>query len=193
MGSPAAVGTRSAHTPCLTAAPRKLPVQPSRRGEACCFLAQRLQLSKQYLPVCRARQQQHTELVAAKHKFWLSLGVISPLTVSPTAARADELTAAAGNAAQAASQAAPDLPPTVTFGGSFGQYDPIIAVFFYAVIAALTVLTLGVSKSGGTAAIAVVCMHASMSERVSCFGQLMLTARALADAGWLFVNPELAR
>ena len=93
---------------------------------------------------------------------------------NPTAAGADEITTAAGDvaqaaaaqaqaagaqaqadgaqavsrvqadAAQAAAKATADLQPTVTFGGGFGQYDPIIAFFFYAVIATLTVLTLGV-------------------------------------------------
>jgi len=73
------------------------------------------------------------------------VGVLSPLVLNPTASRADEVTKAAADAAQAAAEATADLPPTVTFGGSFGQYDPIIAFFFYAVIATLTVLTLGVA------------------------------------------------
>ena len=97
---------------------------------------------------CRGQQgrlpQQAEELQGVKHKLWPSLGVLSPLVINPTASRADEVTTAAGDAAQAAAKATADLPPTVTFGGSFGQYDPIIAFFFYAVIATLTVLTLGV-------------------------------------------------
>lgn len=39
---------------------------------------------------------------------------------------------------------------TVTFGGSFGQWDPVIAVFFYLVVGSLTVLTLGVSMPKGS-------------------------------------------
>lgn len=61
--------------------------------------------------------------------------------------RAGEVSEAAADAATATTAAATnDIGPTVTFGGSFGQYDPIIAVFFYAVVAALLVLTLGVSQ-----------------------------------------------
>ena len=64
--------------------------------------------------------------------------------------RASESTEAAKDAASAAASAASDLPadlPTVTFGGSFNQYDPVVAFFFYATVATLAVLTLGVSLS----------------------------------------------
>ncbi|KAL0032229.1 hypothetical protein WJX77_012122 [Trebouxia sp. C0004] len=70
---------------------------------------------------------------------------MAPLLIASGPSRADEVAEAATDAAAAATKAAADLPPTVTFGGSFGQYDPIIAVFFYAVVAALLVLTFGVT------------------------------------------------
>lgn len=89
--------------------------------------------------------KQQAELQRVKQKLWPSMGVLSPLIVNPNVSRADEVTMATGGVAQAAANATADLPPTVTFGGSFGQYDPIIAFFFYAVIATLTVLTFGVS------------------------------------------------
>ncbi len=82
---------------------------------------------------------------------------MAPLLMASGPSRADEVTEAATDVAAAATKATADLPPTVTFGGSFGQYDPIIAVFFYAVVAALLVLTLGVGHVSLDT-----CMHACM-------------------------------
>ena len=140
---------QEAHRPCMTFAPRQ-PLRASQRVfhlSLTCTSRQKRQCRHR---ICRCRgqhgsiQHQPEELQGVKQKLWPSLGVMSPLLISPTASRADEVTTAAGDAAQAAAKATADLPPTVTFGGSFGQYDPIIAFFFYAVIATLTVLTLGV-------------------------------------------------
>ena len=69
---------------------------------------------------------------------------MAPLLMASGPSRADEVTEAATDVAAAATKATADLPPTVTFGGSLGQYDPISAVVFDAVVAALLVLTLGV-------------------------------------------------
>ncbi len=86
---------------------------------------------------------------------------MAPLLIASGPSRADEVTEAATDVAAAATKATADLPPTVTFGGSFGQYDPIIAIFFYAVVAALLVLTLGVGHVSLHARIHT-CMHACM-------------------------------
>lgn len=70
-----------------------------------------------------------------------------PLAISQ-ASLANEATDTAKGVTTAAASAASDVTssqPTVTFGQSFGSYDPVIGVFFYLVIAALSVLTLGVT------------------------------------------------
>lgn len=90
---------------------------------------------------------QHTQLHAANNKPWPCIGILAPALAAAGPSRAGEVSEAATDVATATAAATADLPPTVTFGGSFGQYDPIIAVFFYAVVAALLVLTLGVRQS----------------------------------------------
>ena len=139
--------TQEAYRPCMAFAPRQ-PARASQRVFNHSFASRQIRQYRHRTCCCRGQQrntqQQAEELQAVKQKLWPSLGVLSPLVINPTASRADEVTIAAGDAAQAAAKATADLPPTVTFGGSFGQYDPIIAFFFYAVIATLTVLTLGV-------------------------------------------------
>ena len=131
--------------PCMTVAPRQ-PLRAFNRAFTCScnrHLRQTRIMTPDVL-CCRAQGVHAQRTDPAKQKIWPILGVLSSLLANPRAATADEVTTAAGDAAQAATKATADLPPTVTFGGSFGQYDPIIAFFFYAVIAALTVLTLGV-------------------------------------------------
>lgn len=136
-----------AYRPCTTSAPRQ-PFRAFQRvhHSFSCDLRQ-IQQPRRRTWCCRAQHsnaQLQAELQVVRQKIWPKMGVVSALLVSPTASRADEVTTAAGDAAQAAANATSDMPPTVTFGGSFGQYDPIIAFFFYAVIATLTILTLGV-------------------------------------------------
>ena len=146
MQSLATNSMHEAYRPCMTSAPR----QPLRASERVFHhsIPRQIRQCRHRRCCCRGQQanipQQAEELQGLKPKLWPSLGVLSPLAIHPTASRADEVTTAAGDAAQAAAKATADLPPTVTFGGSFGQYDPIVAFFFYAVIATLTVLTLGV-------------------------------------------------
>ena len=138
---------QEAYRPCTTSAPRQ-PFRVFQRVHhsfSCDF--RQIQQRRRRTWCCRAQHstvKQQAELQGVRHKTWPRIGVISSLVLNPTASRADEVTTAAGDAAQAAANATSDMPPTVTFGGSFGQYDPIIAFFFYAVIATLTVLTLGV-------------------------------------------------
>ena len=137
---------QEAYRPCMTLAPRQ-PTRAPQRVFRCNFscASRRMRQCRPRTCCCRGQHgNTREELQGVKQKLWPSLGVLSPLIVNPTASRADEVTTAAGDVAQAAAKATADLPPTVTFGGSFGQYDPIIAFFFYAVIATLTVLTLGV-------------------------------------------------
>ena len=102
---------------------------------------------------------QHAQLRALNSNPWPCLSAMAPLLIASGPSRAEEVTEAATDVAAAASKATADLPPTVTFGGSFGQYDPIIAIFFYAVVAALLVLTLGVGHVSLHARIHT-CMHA---------------------------------
>lgn len=131
---------------CTSTQSVRAPWRPSLHSFDCAH--RQIRICRHLSSRCEAQQgklKQQAELQRVKHKLWPSVGVLSPLVSNPTAARADEVTTAAGGAAQAAAEAAADLAPTVTFGGSFGQYDPIIAFFFYAVIATLTVLTLGVA------------------------------------------------
>ena len=139
--------TQRTYRPCMAFAIRQ-PVGVSLRVLNRSFTSRQIRLGRHRTCCSRGQQgniqQQAEELQGVKQKLWPSLGVMSPLVINPTAVRADEVTTAAGDAAQAAAKATADLPPTVTFGGSFGQYDPIVAFFFYAVIATLTVLTLGV-------------------------------------------------
>lgn len=133
---------------CTSTQSVRAPWRPSLHTFDCAH--RQIRICRHLSSRCEAQQgklKQQAELQRVKHKLWPSVGVLSPLVSNPTAARADEVTTAAGGAAQAAAEAAADLAPTVTFGGSFGQYDPIIAFFFYAVIATLTVLTLGVSAT----------------------------------------------
>ena len=104
---------------------------------------------------------QHSQLRALNSNPWPCLGAMAPLLIASGPSRADEVTEAATDVVAAATKATADVPPTVTFGGSFGQYDPIIAVFFYAVVAALLVLTLGVSH-----VCLLACMHACMHHDV---------------------------
>lgn len=131
--------------PCITIAPRQ-PVRAFNRAFKHSCNRKVLQNNNRalFLACFRAQGVHPHDIDPAKQKLWPTLGVLSTTLASPRAASADEVTTAAGDVAQAATKATADLPPTVTFGGSFGQYDPIIAFFFYAVIAALTVLTLGV-------------------------------------------------
>lgn len=138
---------QEAYRPCTTSAPRQPFRALQRVHHSCSCDFRQIQQHRRRTGCCRAQHSnvhQQAELQGVRHKIWPKVGVISSLLVNPTASSADEVTTAAGDAAQAAASAAPDMPPTVTFGGSFGQYDPIIAFFFYAVIATLTVLTLGV-------------------------------------------------
>lgn len=68
-----------------------------------------------------------------------STSLLVATVASPLPSIADEVTKADDAALEAAQQYS-----TVTFGGSFGQWDPVIAVFFYLVVGSLTILTLGV-------------------------------------------------
>ncbi|KAL3161556.1 hypothetical protein ABBQ32_010423 [Trebouxia sp. C0010 RCD-2024] len=135
--------------PCMTCAPTqgvRAFWRPSRQSAN--RVCRQTRLCTHHTSRCGAQHgnlKQQAELQRVKQKLWPSMGVLSPLIVNPNVSRADEVTMATGGVAQAAANATADLPPTVTFGGSFGQYDPIIAFFFYAVIATLTVLTFGVA------------------------------------------------
>lgn len=71
-----------------------------------------------------------------------SVSMLLTALATPLPSIADEATKADDAALESAQQYA-----TVTFGGSFGQWDPVIAVFFYLVVGSLTVLTLGVSHT----------------------------------------------
>lgn len=175
---------QEAYRPCTTSAPRP-PFRASQRvfrsSYSCNF--RQTQQYRRRTWCCRAQHstvQQQAELQEVKHKLWPKLGVISSLLINPTASRADEVTTAAGDAAQAAANATSDMPPTVTFGGSFGQYDPIIAFFFYAVIATLTVLTLGVCllsiPSFLDNGIAVLCPACRHTDAASSYAQQQLSA-----------------
>ena len=98
--------------------------------------------------VCRCthgyKSQQRAQQAHAQ--LWAYIGALTPLAISQPSL-ASEAADAAKDATAAAASAASDFTstqPTVTFGQSFGSYDPVIGVFFYLVIAALSVLTLGV-------------------------------------------------
>lgn len=91
------------------------------------------------LPACKAAPSQLASSVS------LAVPAVSTLVTAitaPAAAWAGETPSATA----AADQAVQDLP-TVTFGGSLGQWDPVIGVTFYLVVGALTILTLGVRCS----------------------------------------------
>ena len=92
------------------------------------------------------RRQATQHAVHAIVQRWPTLSVLAPVFVGQES-RASETAEAAKDAASAAASSATELSPdvpTVTFGGSFNQYDPVIAFFFYAVVATLAVLTIGV-------------------------------------------------
>lgn len=135
------------HGPCMTFAPR-LPLRTCRRPFINAFsnvLCTSQMHSRQGMSVRSPHSRpQQSQLPAVNTNRWPCLGAMAPLLIASGPSRADEVTEAATDVAAAATKATADLPPTVTFGGSFGQYDPIIAFFFYAVVAVLLVLTLGV-------------------------------------------------
>ena len=152
------------YSPCMTFAPR-LPLRTCRRPfstapstVSCTSQMHNRQGTSLQSPHSRP---QHSQLRAVNSNRWPCLGVMAPLLIASGPSRADEVTEAATDVAAAATKATADLPPTVTFGGSFGQYDPIIAIFFYAVVAALLVLTLGVGQLACTHAYIHACMHAA--------------------------------
>ncbi len=151
------------YSPCMTFAPR-LPLRACRRPfkTATSTVSCTSQMhNRQGMSLQSPHSKpQHSKLRALNSNRWPCLGAMAPLLIASGPSRADEVTEAATDAAAAASKATADLPPTVTFGGSFGQYDPIIAVFFYAVVAALLVLTLGVGHVGLHAYMHA-CMHAA--------------------------------
>ena len=96
--------------------------------------------------VAQGNNQQQNHVHATQRLVRLG-AIMAPMMTASGPSIAGEVSEAATDAAASTASAAAELQgPTVTFGGSFGQYDPIIAVFFYAVIAALLVLTLGVSQ-----------------------------------------------
>lgn len=100
------------------------------------------------LPTVAARcnMQRSQQLTTSPHSTQSCKGLSTPsasvlLTTlaAPLPSMADEAAKVDNAALEAAQQYS-----TVTFGGSFGQWDPVIAVFFYLVVGSLTVLTLGV-------------------------------------------------
>ena len=100
--------------------------------------------------ICRCthgcKSQQHAQ--QAHSQPWAYIAALLPLAISQSSL-ANEATDTAKDVTTAAASAASDFTssqPTITFGQSFGSYDPVIGVFFYLVIAALSVLTLGVSN-----------------------------------------------
>ena len=106
------------------------------------------------LPTVAARcnMQRSQQLTTSPHSTQSCKGVSTPsasvlLTTLavPLPSMADEAAKVDNAALEAAQQYS-----TVTFGGSFGQWDPVIAVFFYLVVGSLTVLTLGVSMPKGS-------------------------------------------
>ena len=158
--------------PCMTYAPR-LPLRACRRpfNNAISTVSCTSQMhNRQGMSLQSPHSRpQRSQLRALNSNPWPCLGAMAPLLIASGPSRADEVTEAATDVAAAATKATADLPPTVTFGGSFGQYDPIIAVFFYAVVAALLVLTLGVGH---------VSLHACM--RASWYSGCFSTQRSVA-------------
>lgn len=147
MNSHPALGRQQAQLPNVTCAPRQSHTaqrQPFGSTAPSGTCRPQLHRRKRHSPSAHSRPQQ-SHLQANNKKAWPSSGIVAPLLIRSGASKAGELSEAVTEGAAAAAQATPELPPTVTFGGSFGQYDPIIAVSFYAVVAALLVLTLGVS------------------------------------------------
>ena len=150
MTSQPVLGRQQTHLPSVTFAPRQ-PHAAQRRpfsSTASCGTS-RSQLQDRRVtcsPTAQSGPQQSHLHASTSRTAWLSSGIVAPLLTRSGASQAGELSEAATEGAAAAAQVAPELPPTVTFGGSFGQYDPIIAVSFYAVVVALLVLTLGVSQ-----------------------------------------------
>lgn len=148
MTSHPVLGRQQAQLPNVTCAPRQShTAQRQPFGSTAPSGTCRPQLHRRrkgHLPAAQSRPLQ-SHLQANNRKAWPSSGIVAPLLIRSGASKAGELSEAATEGAAAAAQATPELPPTVTFGRSFGQYDPIIAVSFYAVVAALLVLTLGVS------------------------------------------------
>ena len=98
--------------------------------------------------IARCNMQRSQELPTSpppiqtyKRRSIPNTSVLLTTLATPLPSLADEAAKADNAALEAAQQYS-----TVTFGGSFGQWDPVIAVFFYLVVGSLTVLTLGVSS-----------------------------------------------
>ena len=146
MTSHPVLGRQQAQLPNLTCALRQShTAQRQPFGSTAPSGTCRPQLHRRrVIPSAQSRPQQ-SRLQANDRKAWSSSVIVAPLLIRSGASNAGELSEAVTEGAASAAQATPELPPTVTFGGSFGQYDPIIAVSFYAVVAALLILTLGVS------------------------------------------------
>lgn len=116
----------------------RFPFTPARAQPHCC----RTIGANAALRNLQCAQQPATGSISVVSGSRLAIPSVSTLLTvlaAPLPSIADE--AKADDAALEAAQ----QYSTVTFGGSFGQWDPVIAVFFYLVVGSLTVLTLGVS------------------------------------------------
>lgn len=126
----------------------RFPFTPARAQPHCC----RTIGANAALRNLQCAQQPATSSIPATSGSRLAIPSVSTLLTvlaTPLPSIADEAAKADDAALEAAQQYS-----TVTFGGSFGQWDPVIAIFFYLVVGSLTVLTLGVSlKSESCAAV----------------------------------------
>ena len=124
----------------------RFPFTPARAQPHCC----RTIGANAALRNLQCAQQPATGSISVTSGSRLAIPSVGTLLTlaTPLPSIADEAAKADDAALEAAQQYS-----TVTFGGSFGQWDPVIAVFFYLVVGSLTVLTLGVSlKSESCAA-----------------------------------------
>ena len=136
---------QTVYGPCMSLAPRRPSYWQPFSSRCASTYAQQLRSRQGACACAQQSRPQQAQLQITNHKQ--CVGVVASLLAVSGPSRAGEVSEAAADAATATTAAATnDIGPTVTFGGSFGQYDPIIAVFFYAVVAALLVLTLGVSQ-----------------------------------------------